>query len=37
MAVRGQAESRMKLGVAGAGGLLLFLALVATKSPQKIT
>ena len=28
MAVRGQAETRIKLGVAGAGGLLLFLALV---------
>ena len=31
MAVRGQAETRLKLGAAGAAGLLLFLALVHLK------
>ena len=30
MAVRGQAETRIKVGAAGAAGLLLFLALVRT-------
>ena len=35
MAVRGQAETRIKVGAAGAAGLLLFLALVSTSKYQK--